>query len=116
MTTKLALMFSLCLFAGALMLACGGGSDNTANTGGATASGDKVGVAECDDFLAKYESCISGKVPAAAQATFKKSMDDWRKAWKEQANNPQTKSALAQVCKTSAEQAKAALSSYQCSW
>ncbi|HVF44533.1 MAG TPA: hypothetical protein VM936_16025 [Pyrinomonadaceae bacterium] len=113
MTTKPALLFSLCLAAGALMLACGGGDSAG---GGATASGDKVGVAECDDFLTKYETCISGKVPAAAQATFKKSMDDWRKAWKEQANNPQTKSALAQVCKTSMEQTKAALSSYNCTW
>ncbi|HVF67448.1 MAG TPA: hypothetical protein VM914_07285 [Pyrinomonadaceae bacterium] len=115
MTTKLALLFSLCLAVGALMLACGGGGDS-ANGGGTTASGDKVGVAECDDFLTKYEGCISGKVPAAAQATFKKSMDDWRKAWKEQAANPQTKSALAQVCKTSMEQTKAALSSYNCTW
>ena len=114
MTTKLALLFSLCLAMGALMLACGGG-DST-NGGGTTASGEKIGVAECDDFLTKYETCISGKVPAAAQATFKKSMDDWRKAWKEQAANPQTKSALAQVCKTSMEQTKTALSSYNCSW
>jgi len=112
MTTKLALLFSLCLAAGALMLACGGGD----STGGTTASGDKVGVAECDDFLTKYETCVSGKVPAAAQATFKKSMDDWRKAWKEQANNASTKGALAQVCKTSMEQTKAALSSYNCTW
>ena len=50
MTTKLALLFSLCLTVGALMLACGGG--DSANSGGTpTASGDKIGVAECDDFL-----------------------------------------------------------------
>lgn len=114
MTTKLALLFSLCLAMGALMLACGGG-DSTGG-GSTTASGDKVGVAECDDFLTKYETCISGKVPAAAQATFKKSMDDWRKAWKEQAANPQTKAALSQACKTSLEQTKAALASYNCTW
>ena len=29
---------------------------------------DKIGVAECDDFIDKYEACITGKVPEAARA------------------------------------------------
>lgn len=116
MNIKMALLFSLCLALGALMLACGGGASDGSGGGTTAASGDKVGVAECDDFLAKYEACVSGKVPAQAQAAFKSSMETWRKAWKQQAANPQTKAALAQVCKTASEQNKAALSSYGCSW
>jgi hypothetical protein len=115
MTTKLALLFSLCLAMGALMLACGGG--DSANTSGTTtASGDKIGVAECDDFLAKYESCVTGKVPSAAQASFKAGMEQWRKSWKELAANPQTKATLTQVCKTQLDAAKTSLSSYGCTW
>jgi hypothetical protein len=138
MNIKLLSLFSLCLVLGALMLACGGGADNagnsantaTANTGNtaasnrgaatntstASTSGDKVGVAECDDFLAKYEACVSGKVPAAAQAAFKSSLDTWRNSWKELAKTPQGKAGLAQACKSASEQAKTSLNSYGCSW
>lgn len=131
MTSKTLFPLALCLVAGLLLIACGGGaSDNAANSSNAAAgntnkaantsttstSGDKIGVAECDDFLAKYESCVSGKVPAQAQAAFKTSMEQWRKAWKEQAANPQTKAALASVCKSAADQAKTSLGAYQCSW
>lgn len=129
MTTKLFSLFAVCILLGLVMLACGGGaSDNAANTGttnsstsntvggGTASSGDKVGVAECDDFLAKYETCVSGKVPAAAQATFKSSIETWRNSWRELAKTPQGKAGLAQACKSASEQAKTSLSSYGCSW
>ena len=121
MTTKVFSLFAVCLLLGLVMLAGGGGasenSANTANTtGGTTSSGDKVGVAECDDFLAKYETCISGKVPAAAQAPFKSSLDQWRNSWKELAKTPQGKAGLAQACKAALDQAKTSLGSYGCSW
>lgn len=116
MTTKLTFLLALCLVLGALMVACGSGADNTATTNGATASGDKIGVAECDEFITKYESCITGKVPAAQQAAFKSSIETWRKSWKDLAANPQTKGTLAQTCKTQLESAKTSLSSFGCSW
>ncbi|HEX8190952.1 MAG TPA: hypothetical protein VF586_21510 [Pyrinomonadaceae bacterium] len=139
MTTKLISLFALCVLLGTVMLACGGGADNAntaantntaagnANTKGAatpaaastpaaatSAAGD-IGVAECDEFLRKYEACV-GKVPAAAQATFKSSMEQWRNSWKQLAANPQTKSTLAAACKSSLESAKTSLASYNCSW
>jgi hypothetical protein len=136
MTTKLISLFALCVLLGLVMLACGGGADNAntatntnvavanknattpaANTSGTTASaGEKVGVAECDDFLAKYEACVSGKVPAAAQATFKTSLETWRSSWKKLAETPQGKAGLATACKAAADQAKASMNSYGCSW
>ena len=137
MTKKTPFLLSLCFAAGVGLLACGGaGSDNTSNasnaggntnkaattntaasnTSTAGTSGDKIGVAECDDFLAKYEACVNGKVPAAAQATFKTGMEQWRKSWKELAANPQTKATLQQVCKTQLDSAKTSLSSYGCSF
>ena len=140
MTTKLASLFALCVLLGASMLACGGAADNTntattnatananakaAATPAATATtpastatsavGD-VGVAECDDFLKKYEACVSGKVPAALQATFKSQLDTWRNSWRELAKNPQGKAGLAQACKAATDQAKSSLGSYGCTW
>lgn len=141
MRTKLISLFALCVALCLGLLACGGAADNTntaananapaanANTKTAatpasttatpasttSAAGD-IGVAECDDFLKKYEACVSGKVPAAAQATFKSSMEQWRTSWKQLAANPQTKSTLAAACKSSMDTAKTSLASYNCTW
>jgi hypothetical protein len=114
MTTKLALLFSLCLAIGALMLACGGGG-NTTNSG-TTASGDKVGVAECDEYIQKVEACLTSKVPENMRGTYKSSLDTMRTTWKKAAETPQGKAALAQGCKTALEQAKTTMGSYGCSW
>ena len=120
MKTKTFSLFAICLLLGAVMLACGGATDNAANStnaaAGTTASGDKIGVPECDDFIAKYEACVTGKVPAAQQAAFKSSIETWRKSWKDLAANPQTKATLTSVCKTQLDQAKTSLSSFGCTW
>ena len=114
MTTKLALLFSLCLAIGSLMLACGGG-DST-NGGPAAAPGEKIGVAECDEYITKVEACLTSKVPENMRGTYKSSLDTMRTTWKKAAETSQGKAALAQGCKTALEQAKASMGSYGCSW
>ena len=140
MTNKTPFLLALCIAAGLVLLACGGGADNTANTANtanagntnksgnvATAntgsntsttstSGEKVGVPECDDFLAKYEACVNSKVPESMRATVKASMETARKMWKDAAATPQGKAGLAQACKQALETAKTSMASYQCSW
>ncbi len=140
MTTKLISLFALCVLLGAVMLACGGAADNTntattnattnANTkatatatpaaastpASTAATGEKIGVAECDDFITKYEACVKDKVPANMQATFNSSLAQWRSSWKQLAANPQTKATLAAACKSSMDQAKTSLASYNCAW
>jgi hypothetical protein len=76
------------------------------------ASGEKIGVADCDDFLNKYEACISDKVPAQARAQYEASIKQWRDSWRQLAANPQTKASLAQACKMAADQAKQSMTSY----
>jgi leucyl-tRNA synthetase len=78
------------------------------------ASGDKIGVAECDDYLAKYEACLSGKVPAQAKVQFEQALATTRKSWRDLAANPQTKSSLAQACKMANDQAKQSMKAYGC--
>ena len=129
----------LCLGLGLLLVACGGSdsSTNTTNTtnttttsnkGGSSnttsttttsnttssSSGEKIGIAECDDFIAKYEACVNSKVPEAQRAQYKPTLEQWRSSWRSLASNPQTKGTLAGVCKTSLEQAKASMKSYGC--
>jgi len=81
-----------------------------------TSAGDKIGVPECDDFIAKYEACVSGKVPEMARAQYQSAVKQWKESWKKLAENPQTKGSLTAACKQAAEQQAAALKSFGCTF
>lgn len=81
-----------------------------------TSGDDKIGVPECDNYIEKYEACITGKVPEAARQQILSSFKQTRQTWKSLAANPQTKSALASTCKQSLEATKQAMSQYSCDW
>ena len=81
-----------------------------------TASADKVGVPECDDFIAKYDACISDKVPEAARAQFKTAVQQWRSSWRQAAATPQGKAGLTAACKQAAEQARTSMKAYNCTF
>jgi hypothetical protein len=76
---------------------------------------DKVGIAACDDFLAKYEACLA-KMPSASQQATKDSIQQMRAAWKAGAADANSRSALESACKSSADSMKQATASYGCSW
>lgn len=125
------LMLSVCC--ALLFAACGGSDTSSNNTSNSTAAnktaststpsgtpatttpagGDKVGVAECDDYLAKYEACLS-KVPEAARAQYQQAFAQVRKSWRDLAATPQGKSSLAQACKMASDQAKSSMKPYGC--
>jgi hypothetical protein len=75
---------------------------------------DAVGIPACDDFLTKYEACITGKIPAAQQPMFKSSVDQMRAGWASAAKTPHAKPALESACKQSSEQAKVSTAAYGC--
>ena len=85
---------------------------NTPTTAAASTSGS-VGVPECDDFLAKYDSCTS-KVPEMVRAQYENAGKQMRDQWKKLADNPQTKGSLAAACKQAVEQQAAAWKMYGC--
>ncbi len=92
-------------------------STNSSGTSGTTAtssSSEKIGIADCDDFIAKYDACVSNKVPETARAQYKSAIAQWREGWKKAAENPATKATLAAQCKQIAEQQKNALKMYGC--
>ena len=88
----------------------------TTTTSSTTSSGEKIGIAECDDFIAKYDACVSAHVPEAQRAQYKESLAQWRKTWRQLAENPMTKGTLAAACKQAAEQAKTSMNSYNCTF
>ncbi|HEV7475456.1 MAG TPA: hypothetical protein VGN90_15490 [Pyrinomonadaceae bacterium] len=87
-----------------------------ATTTTASTAGEKIGVPECDDFIAAYETCVSSKVPEVARAQYKTAIEQWRASWRKLAENPQTKPTLAAACKQSAEQARTSMKTYGCTF
>ena len=77
------------------------------------AAQEKVGIAECDDFLEKYEACVKN-MPAASQQPTKDSIVQMRTAWKAAATDASSKAALASSCKSSADSMKQSMSAYGC--
>ena len=92
------------------------GTSTPATTTSTASTGDKIGVPECDDFIAKYEACVSGKVPEIARAQYQTALKQWRDSWKKAAENPQTKATLAAGCKQASEQQAAAMKTFGCTW
>ena len=79
-----------------------------------TPSTGKIGVPECDEYLAKADAC---KVPEAARTAYKTALDNYRKAWQQAAATPQGKAGLAAACKKATEASKTAYNkSYNCTF
>jgi hypothetical protein len=85
------------LAASALSLGCDKGEGGDGKTG---SSADSIGVAECDDYLKKWEACFS-KQGAAAKAAAEPGMKQMRDAWKAAAaQGGAAKDALKTGCKS----------------
>jgi len=123
-----------------LIAGCGGAGTNTAantaanksNTAVATntapanttaktdvaPAGDSVGVAECDEYIKKYEACltkIAAKNPQV-EGPMKTAFEAQRNGFKTAASTPQGKATLATACKQAIDTAKASTSAYACEW
>jgi hypothetical protein len=75
--------------------------------------GDKIGVAECDDFVTKYAKCINEKVPEAARAGAQQGMDAMVKGFKDMAAGP-GKDGLAAACKSALDATKQSMGPMGC--
>ena len=89
---------------------------STPASGTTASTGDNIGVPECDDFITKYDACVSNKVPEMVRAQYKDAIARWRSEWKRMADNPATRGQLAAACKQAAEQQAAALKSFGCTF
>ena len=132
---SLRLFMVAALLCGAFFLTnCGGGStpaksnttaSNTTTTTNTTtvsntttASTDSVGVPECDEYIKKYEACltkIAEKAPQA-QPSLKTAFEQQRNSFKQGASTDQGKAMLATQCKQFIESAKQSTAAYSCTW
>ena len=84
------------LMAGALLLGCGKKEDAGGDT--TTASGEAIGVKECDDYFTKVQACI-GKMSAEAKPAMESAMKTNREAWREAAKKAASQDSLKGGCK-----------------
>ncbi len=74
----------------------------------AAGNSTSIGVAACDEYLAKVEKCMNNpNVPEVAKAAYRSSMEQNRKAWQQAASTPQGKATLETSCKTAMDSAQA---------
>jgi hypothetical protein len=91
---------------------------NTESNKTETASADSVGVPECDEYIKKYEAClttIASKAPQAAPG-LKTVFEGQRNTIKTAASTPQGKATLATTCKQMIETAKTATAQWCPNW
>ena len=120
------LFLVICVLCAAILIGCsktetGNSNMSTDNSNKGTTSttapaGDKIGVPECDDYIAKYESCLRSKVPEAARAQLETSLKTARDGWRKAAETAQGKASLAAACKQASDAAAASMKAYGCTW
>lgn len=98
MTNKIVFIVGMCLLA----VGCGRKND--------------VGVAACDDYLAKYEGCVAKRVPSQNRSAFEEHLRRTRAAWKAMAQNPGARPGLSQACELALETARSTMAEYRCDW
>jgi hypothetical protein len=92
------------------------GPATTSNAPAAASTGDQIGIPECDDYIAKYESCVRSKVPEAMRAQMESTLKTARDNWKKAAENAQSRSTLAAACKQATDTAAASMKSFGCTF
>ncbi|MGH7784484.1 MAG: hypothetical protein ACREO5_11665, partial [Candidatus Binatia bacterium] len=78
------------------------GATNTETAKTETApAGDSVGVPECDEYIKKYEACLTNiaKKNPQIEGTMKTAFEAQRNGFKAAASTPQGKATLAATCK-----------------
>ena len=80
------------------------------------ARAQSTGIAACDDFLQKYDSCVTSKLPEAQRATYKAQLDQTRKMWIDMAKSPSAKSTMEGTCKQTMDAIKTSLQGFGCSF
>jgi hypothetical protein len=83
-----------------------------------TETADSVGVPECDDYIKKYEACLTkiAKDAPQVQPSLKTSFDAQRNAIKQAVSTAEGKKMMATQCKQYVDSAKQATTAYACTW
>ncbi|KQY51853.1 hypothetical protein [Lysobacter sp. Root494] len=104
-------------FLGTALLCLGLAACSQAESRNATTAADNVvGILQCDDYLAKVNTCIHERVPADRRAALAAEAHQMFATWKEAAADPEHRATLPQACGITLEVAKEDLARYGCTF
>ncbi len=83
---------------------------------GTAATTSAVGIAECDEYLAKVYRCIATHVPSDRKKPLEDALSRNRIAWAAMAANPGTRPALGDSCRLALQTAQTTMQSFSCDW
>jgi hypothetical protein len=78
------------------------------------AADERVGVPECDDYLARYQACLESRAPASSREPLRVALEQSRATWRKAAAASADHRALAQVCERTQQAARTAMQAYGC--
>lgn len=101
-----------------LVLGCRSSPSGTGgeSTGKAGAAETRIGVARCDEYLAKVRRCISERAPTDKRQALEKNLAQQRASWVALAANPGTRPSLDQSCGFALKSARVSLQKLSCEW
>jgi hypothetical protein len=102
-----------------LLAACGGQPQpSTPAPPGATAStvdGDRIGIAECDEYLDRYESCLATTVPESARDALRAALQQTRTTWRKSlSGSGGGEKAMIAVCQRARAAVRPSMAAYGC--
>ena len=96
------------------------GNDNSRSANGSggnstpVASAEKIGIPECDEFVAKYEACITDHVPEAKQRQYRENIQAWAKLWRQRMVSSTPRDVVIGACKNHIIASREAMKSFGC--
>jgi hypothetical protein len=112
--SPLLLLFLGCAFSTGGCRAGSASSHNSADAGAASSS--NIGIAECDEYVAKVHRCIADHVPGDRKKSLEGSLARNRRAWTAMAANPGTRPALGQSCQLALHGVQTTMQRFSCNW
>jgi hypothetical protein len=113
------LRFLPLMAAGMILAACGQPSTPSAPALAAAPpraaqSDDRIGIPECDDYLDRYDACLSSHVPEGARAALRTALQQSRANWRKAVANNVDKAALTAACRNARAAARPSLVARGC--
>lgn len=78
------------------------------------AKAEKIGIPECDEFVAKYEECISDHVPAEKQRQYRENIQTWSKLWRERMVSSTPRDVVVAACQRHIIASRESMKSFGC--
>lgn len=81
-----------------------------------TSEANEIGIAECDEYIRKYESCLAEKVPEEKRGELRATLDAQRRQWQGSVTAGEDQATIKRQCETEMDSAKRTLNEYGCAF